>query len=116
MKTRWPLKIGRVLLLVILAVLVFGFIVMQLWNALIPDLFAGPVITFWQAIGLIILSHILLRGGPGKHGGRHHWRRKFEEKRRFAERWEQMTPEEREKLRTKWGRCGWEPEDGDAGE
>lgn len=113
MKTRWHLKVGRVLLLVVIAALAFGFIVMQLWNALIPDLFAGPVITYWQAIGLLILSHLLLRCGPGGGFGKHrrHGRWAFEERRRFAERWEKMTPEERDKLRTEWERCRWHPDD-----
>jgi len=48
---------------------VLGGVVMLLWNALIPDLFGGPAITFVQAIGLLLLAHLLLRrrffyGGP----------------------------------------------------
>jgi hypothetical protein len=58
------------------------FITMSLWNALIPLLFHGPVLTFWQTAGLFILSKILLSGvAPGGHNrGRREWRRKYHDK------------------------------------
>jgi len=84
-----------------LFVIVFGFLVMRLWNWLTPALFGWHVITFWQALGILILSKILFggfRGGPPRGWG---WRR------RMMERWDQMTPEEREKVREAMrGRCG----------
>ncbi len=49
-------------------ILGIGFVIlaiwltMSLWNWLIPVLFHGPVITFWQTAGLFILSRILLAG------------------------------------------------------
>ncbi len=47
------------------------FITMSLWNALIPSLFHGPVLNFWQTAGLFILSKILLTGvAPGHHDSR----------------------------------------------
>jgi hypothetical protein len=58
------------------------FVVMSLWNSLIPVLFNGPVLTFWQTAGLFILSKILLTGiAPGaNHGSRRDWRRKYHDK------------------------------------
>ena len=50
-------------------------ITMWLWNALMPSIFRLPQIGFWQAAGLIVLSHILFKGGMGGHRGRGHWRR-----------------------------------------
>jgi hypothetical protein len=81
-----------------------GYVVMSLWNWLMPALFGWRLITFWQAVGILILSKILFgsfRGGPGRGYGRNrYWRR------RMIERWEQMTPEEREKFRQGFGgRC-----------
>jgi hypothetical protein len=63
---------------VILAV--FG--VQALWNWLIPELFNGPVLTFWQTAGLFILSKILLTGvAPGSgHNHKKEWRKKCDEK------------------------------------
>jgi hypothetical protein len=79
--------------LVGLALVLFTFLVMGLWNWLTPALFGWKLITFWQAAALLILSKILFGGFRGGHGGSGHWRR------RMGERWEQMTPEERETFR-----------------
>lgn len=36
-----------------------GALVMVLWNALLPALFGLPLVTFWQAVGLVVLAKIL---------------------------------------------------------
>jgi hypothetical protein len=77
----------------ILAVGIFGFVLMSLWNWLGPSVFGLHAITYWQALGILVLSRILFGGFRGRPGGGGHWRR------RMRERWEQMTPEEREKFR-----------------
>jgi len=79
----------------------FGQAVLQLWNLLMPDIFGLHPISFWQAVGLMGLSWILF-GGLGMFRGRPmgHWRH------RMAERWDQMTPEERERLRAGWEQRG----------
>jgi hypothetical protein len=117
MKPWWVAKIAKMLVFVAVGATVLGLIVMLLWNALIPDLFKGPEITFWQAVGLLVLSHILLRGwGRWRYanGWRHErWRKKFEQK--LAA----MTPEDREKFREEWEhRCGhgWGEHSGNASE
>jgi len=59
------------------------FVTMSLWNWLIPLLFHGPVLTFWQTAGLFLLSKILLTGvAPGGHSRSHRkdWRSKYNEK------------------------------------
>jgi positive regulator of sigma E activity len=97
----WVGKAVTVVLLAALFVIVFGFVVMWLWNWLMPALFGWHVIGFWQAIGILVLSKILFGGFHGRHGRRTHWRH------RMMERWEKMTPEEREKFRQSMrGRCG----------
>ena len=55
------------------------FVTMCLWNALIPALFHGPLLSFWQTAGIFLLSKILLTGlAPGgHHRGRSEWRRKY---------------------------------------
>ena len=69
-------------------VFVGGEVVRRLWNWLLPALFSVPEITFWQALGLLVLCRILF-GGLGMHGrGPRRWGR-----------WEHMTPEERERFR-----------------
>lgn len=71
----------------IAAIAGFGFVVMWLWNWLIPELFAGPTLTYWQTVGLLILSKILFSGiGHGhsadhkNHKNKDFWKRKCEEK------------------------------------
>jgi hypothetical protein len=110
MKTWWIRKVAKGIAFAIVAVTIFTFIVMGLWNALVPELFSGPVLSFWQAAGLLLLSHILLRGwAPWRHRGgwrRDHWRRGLKEK------LDSMKPEEREKFMSDWGRrCGCYNED-----
>ena len=80
-----------------------GEVVMLLWNWLAPALFGWRQITFWQAIGLLALCRILFGGFRGGGGPRSRIRQ------RMAERWEQMTPEEREKFRQGLHGC-WERE------
>jgi hypothetical protein len=77
---------------------VFSFVVLSLWNALMPVIFHLPLITFWQAAGLLLLSKILFGGFRGGCGGR--WRHKMQQ------RWMDMTPEERERFKQEWGRHG----------
>jgi hypothetical protein len=72
-----------------------GEVVMHLWNWLAPALFGLRQITFWQAFGLLALCRILF-GGFGLSGG---GSARANSRRRMRERWEQMAPEERERLR-----------------
>ncbi|MBI1767472.1 MAG: hypothetical protein HY015_06360 [Bacteroidetes bacterium] len=93
-----------IIVFVPLAIAVVGFITMSLWNWLVPELFHGPVITFWQALGLLILSKILFWSFGKKHYGHGgHWRPYWKE------RWNRMSMEDRErfkqKMKEKW--CGW---------
>jgi hypothetical protein len=97
-----PFKAINIALCVTAAVLVFGFVVKGLWNVLIPPIFGWHTITFWQALGLLLLSKILF-GGFHRHGGRDRNRWKG-----MKDRWEKMTPEERDRLRQGM-RCGRAP-------
>lgn len=47
-------------------VLLIGFIIMKLWNWLMPDILGLVTITYWQAVGLLILAKILF-GSFGDH-------------------------------------------------
>ncbi len=84
-----------------LFIFIGGEIVTHLWNWLLPTLFGFRQIGFWQGLGILVLCRILF-GGFGLHGsGRSRFRR------RMGERWERMSPEERERFRQGMrGRCG----------
>lgn len=107
-----------------------GWVVMTLWNALLPSILGVSTISWVQALGLLLLSRILFGGfgsrgfgsrgfGPRGYGRRgyggpqtgfgsrgrfgsvrHEWKQKM------TERWSQMTPEERQQMRQQWrDRC-----------
>jgi hypothetical protein len=101
------LWIGKFMVLGLLALTLIGFVTMSLWNWLVPDLFHGPVINFWQALGLLLLSKILFWSFGGKSHSSHnngpwkyYWRNK----------WSNMTPDDKErfkqKMKEKW--CNWD--------
>ncbi len=77
-----PLAILGFLLFIALG----GLIVQLLWNWVLPPLFGWPEVTFWRALGLLALCRILF-GGFGFHGRSRH------------NRWDRMTPEERDRMR-----------------
>jgi hypothetical protein len=92
-------KIAGIILLAIAGVFIFGNIVMLLWNALMPVIFHLPLITFWQGLGLLLLTKILFsgfRGGPRFHAKRDHLR----------QAWMNMNPEQREKFKQEWSQRG----------
>ena len=104
MKSYRFLRVVKIALFATVAVAAAGFVVMSLWNILMPGIFALPSISFWQALGLLVLSKILFGGFRPHSGGGPRWRR------RMMERWEGMTPEEREKFKQGMRRgCGPRP-------
>jgi hypothetical protein len=100
-----PLAIVGILLFIAIG----GEIVLQLWNWLLPPLFGWRQITFWQALGILVLCRILF-GGLGSHGsGRSNFRR------RMDERCKNMTPEERDRFRQRMReRFGFGPSTGES--
>lgn len=89
-------------------VLGISYLVMWLWNMLIPQIFAGPLITYTQALGLLVLTRLLV-GRGGWHGGGGGWGHKRGYwKKHMREKMERMSPEEREKYMANMkGKCGW---------
>jgi hypothetical protein len=91
MTTKRRLRILKLCAIGVPAVAFLGLLVMALWNSLMPALFGMRSIGFWQALGLFLLSKLLFGGFAG--GGRSgNWRH------RMMQRWQQMTPEERERF------------------
>ena len=100
MRRYWILRGVKMITFAALAVALFGYVVMALWNAVLPAVTGLHAITFVQALGLLVLSRILFGGlrGWGRRGG--HWRA------RMQARWQQMTPDERERFREVLGSRG----------
>ena len=95
MKAKTGFKYAGFGVLGVAAVFGFTWVVMLLWNALVPELFNGPIVGYWQTLGLLVLSKILFSGiGGGKGDKSSHmrkqrceddfpkskWRQKFEAK------------------------------------
>lgn len=102
-KKFWVKKIVGFIVLAIVVTAALGYVVMLLWNNVLTAVVTSvSVITFWQALGLLILSKILFggfKGGWGRHRGGH-WKHEMKEK------WQHMSPEEREKIKQEWrNRC-----------
>lgn len=83
------------------ALFLLSYIVMLLWNNLLPDILHVSSITYWQAMGILVLSKILFGfGGRGGRGGAPWMRHKME-------RFKNMSPEEQQRFREEMrSRCG----------
>ena len=70
-------------------IFLFSWAVMLLWNGILPTIVGVKAISFWQSMGILILSKILFSGFNGGH------------KHRFN-RWENINYEERGRMREEW--------------
>jgi hypothetical protein len=102
MRRFWVMRGLKMIGFAVLAVGLVGYVVMTLWNAVLPAVTGLHSISFVQAVGLLVLSRILFGGIRGWGRRRGHWRA------RMQARWQQMTPEERERFRDVLGSraCG----------
>jgi len=99
-------KVVKVIAMVIIGGALFllaNYILMRLWNWLMPDIFGLTTITYWQALGFFVMAKLLFGfGGGGKNkGGGHHkkkmkssnrctpWRRDFDEWKHYDQFWKE---------------------------
>jgi len=84
---------------VIPLVILFGIaaVVMWLWNSLLPEILGIKTITYWQAMGILILSKILFGGFSGCKN-----KRRGIQHKNFVTKMKSMTSEEKEVFRAKW--------------
>jgi Ca2+/H+ antiporter, TMEM165/GDT1 family len=96
--------------LFVLGVFIFGSIVMLLWNNVLTPVLHVSTITFWQALGILVLSKILFSSFSGGGGSRRdYWKQRM--------MWKNMTPEQKEKFKEecknrgrRWGYRSWDSE------
>ena len=88
---------------IIIGLFAMSAVVMWLWNAILPELIHVNVITYWKAMGLLVLCRILFGGFKfGPPPGRPPFSRAG-----WREKWKNMSEEEREQFKTQWReRCG----------
>lgn len=75
------------------AIAFFSLLVMLIWNAVIPQIFGLSVISYVQALLLLLLTRILFSGSPFRHRHDHA---------SFHEKMRKMSPEERDEFRKNW--------------
>jgi hypothetical protein len=84
---------------------IFAVAAMLLWNALLPEIFALPQISYLQAAGILILARLLFGGiGGDMHGGGRGARRgrhPFHHGNKLREKWMNMSEEERREFMEK---------------
>ncbi len=98
MRRKHAPKFG-LMIIVFLAIFSLGFYL--LWNALIPDLFGGPELNYWQALGLLALSKLIFGFHGGGHRGKHC--RSRAHRHSLKEKLANMSDEEREKAMSCFG-------------
>jgi hypothetical protein len=129
MKRFWIFRGIGFFILAAAFVVLGGYVLMHLWNWLIPGIFNGHI-GWKQAIGILVLGRIIFGGfgrrcgwghrGWGHHGWKHQgWHHEWKQK--MEQRMANMSPEERERfkqnLKARWrGRCGDWYEDGNTAE
>lgn len=86
-----------------------GFVVMELWNWLMPAIFDLTIISYWQALGLLVLGKLIFGGFGWRCGGccgggyHHYWKHKFKKK------WHHMSDDDKAKWEQRFGSCGYGP-------
>ena len=87
--------------------------VLRLWNGILPEVLGVKAIGYWQALGILVLAKILFGGFPGRGRGAFGPAGRF----MMKERWESLTPEQRDELREgmrrrfgEWPRPPWHGE------
>lgn len=93
--SRWTRFILLFILLAPIAVFVFGSVIMLLWNNVLTPVLHVSTITFWQGLGIFVLSKILFSSFSGRGGPRgYYWKQRM--------MWNNMTAEQKEKFKEEW--------------
>jgi hypothetical protein len=88
--------LGKAVLVLAVVALAAG-LVMVLWNTIVTTTFSGVhPLDYVHALGLLVLCRLLFGGFGGR--GRGHRRAQWE-------KWQAMSPEEREALSQRWNGC-----------
>ena len=95
-KIYWGVKVA---IMIFFFFTLVSYVVMVLWNWLMPDLFGLPYLNFWKAAGLLLLSKILFSGMGNKKfekkSSSHEWKSHLVSK-------HPLTPEQKQELKEKF--------------
>ncbi len=90
-------KVAGIIVLVLAVTAILSGVIMSLWNSILVAVLGVKIITFWQALGILVLSKILF-GGFSKGFGRHRHQMGQE----MRDKWEKMDSGEREQFKQQW--------------
>lgn len=83
-------------------VLLLGTVVQYLWNYILPPVIGVGSLSFWQAVGLLVLCRLLFGGFRGGRPGGWKGGRRMGPPPHLRERWMNMSEEERTRFREEW--------------
>jgi len=75
-------KVFFMIIAAIFFLLLFGYGFMLLWNWLMPEVFGLPLLTYWKAVGILVMAKLLFGSFEGKghkkhsKGSRKHFRKR----------------------------------------
>lgn len=102
MEKNWK-KAPFIVLLVLAGIAALVAVLMLLWNAILPDVIGVTTITYWQALGILVMSKILF-GGLGKGSMKNR-----KGKAKFKQKFMHMSDEEKASFKSEWkSRCAKE--------
>ena len=97
-KRRKKGKVAFIFIAVIVGISLLVALLQYLWNTVMIEVFDLDVISYWQALGLFVISKLLFGRGFGKPGG---FRRRCHQ---HPEALEDISDQDKEKLREEWKR------------
>ena len=89
----------RFLFFIVIGLTLAGFVVMWLWNTILPPVAGVGMVNFWQALGLLVLCRLLFGNLSGNRRRHAPFGRK---KVLMRQKWAKMTPEERQEFKRQW--------------
>ena len=100
-RENWKKKKPLLFVLIPVGIGLLVWVVMLLWNAILPDVVGVSEITYWQALGILVLSKILFGGFKGDSSKR------FKNKKKSKDQFMNMTDEQKATFKSEWeSRCG----------
>ncbi|MEM6632861.1 MAG: hypothetical protein AAF694_24535 [Bacteroidota bacterium] len=101
-KGSWAIRGFFMLLFGAVFIALIGGVVMYLWNAILPRVIGVNPLTYWDALGLLVLCRILFGSFHQGKGKRRGPRKKFARRKAWMEKWSSMSEEEKAEMKDRW--------------
>lgn len=79
---RGAFKVFFMIIAAIVFLLLFGYGFMLLWNWLMPEVFGLPILSYWKAVGILVMAKLLF----GNFGGKGYKKHSNKPRKSFRER------------------------------